>query len=394
MPNTTIVIPTYWGWSNGELPQTNDAIFDHPTPLDGKSTLPRLLESLQYQDEKNFNVLVISATVNAQLNKQVEEKIAQLIAPFKSDYPITQFSARDLSLLRKRVKSLGFNPAIVSLDNYSNIRNIQLIIPHIMGAEIIVALDDDEIVNPTYIQQATTFVGNKWRGNFISGVAGIYLDDSGEWQLPENPPTGNLFIDKAAIMNAGARLLIEEDRPLIKSPVAYGGNMVFHRTLFTQVGFDSGITRGEDIDYLINAHLYGHVFWFDKALTITHLPPEAHQTSPYTKLREDVIRFIYEREKLRYENIDPNKFKPYPGHFLVDNLEFHARLALEKTGTSEDVAQFGSAENVLDHAKAHTQKYLPRYFNFRKMWPRLMDALENDSVLKKYWRSKIEENAQ
>ncbi len=380
MPNTTVIIPTYWGWPGEHPSQANDAIFDHPTPLDGESTLPRLLESLRQQKGMGFNVLVITATVNAQLNKAVEEKVAQLIAPFESDYPIAQFSARDLALLRERIENLGFNPALVSLDNYSNIRNIQLIIPHIMGAEIIVALDDDEVVGPTYIRQATAFVGSEWQGEFISGVAGIYLDGNGEWQLPENPPTGNLFLDKAAIMNAGARLLMEEDQPLVKSPVSYGGNMIFHRALFTQVGFDPGITRGEDIDYLINAHLSGHAFWFDKTLTITHLPPESHQTSPYTKLREDMIRFIYEREKLRYANVDPSLFNPYPGRLLDNDLETHALQALEEAVTPEDAARLGSPPEVLAHAKAHTQKYLPRYFSFRETWPRLMNALKDDNV--------------
>ena len=382
MPNTTIIIPTYWGWPGGHPPQANDAIFDHPTPLDGESTLPRLLESLRHQKQKGFNVLVISAAVNAQLNKQVEEKVTQLIAPFKSDYPIAQFSAKDLAVLRQRVEALKFDPALVGLDNYSNIRNIQLIIPHIMGAEIIIAVDDDEVVDPNYTRQASTFAGRKWEGESVSGVAGIYLDAAGEWHLPEKPSTGNLFTDKPAIMNEGARLLMEKRQPLAKSPMSYGGNMVFHRDLFTNICFDPGITRGEDIDYLINAHLGGYAFWFDKALTITHLPPEAHQTSPYTKLREDVIRFIYEREKLRQANIEPALFNPYPGRFLDGNLESHALLALEEAVTPEDAARLGSPLEVLEHAKAHTKKYLPRYFEFREIWPQLMNALKDDDVLR------------
>ena len=45
-PPLSIVIPTYWGRPLGESPKPGDAIFDHPTPLDGDSTLPRLLKSL------------------------------------------------------------------------------------------------------------------------------------------------------------------------------------------------------------------------------------------------------------------------------------------------------------------------------------------------------------
>ena len=41
-----IAIPTYWTWPRGTPPRPSDAIFDHPTPVDGVSTLPRLLDSL------------------------------------------------------------------------------------------------------------------------------------------------------------------------------------------------------------------------------------------------------------------------------------------------------------------------------------------------------------
>jgi len=341
-----------------------------------------------------FNVLVISAAVNAQLEKAVEEKIAQLIAPFKSDYPIVQFAARDLALLQERMQAIGFNPSLVSLDTYPNIRNIQLIIPHVMGSEIIIALDDDEIVSPSYMQQASAFVGSKWRGQLISGVAGIYLNGNGEWLLPENPPTGNLFIDKVSIMNAGARSLMEDAQSLVKSPVSYGGNMIFHRDLFTQISFDPGITRGEDIDYLITAHIGGYKFWFDKTLAITHLPPMSHKTSPYAKLREDVIRFIYEREKLRHAEVDPRLFDPYPGRFLDTNLESHAFNALKDTATPEDIARFGSPQEVLTHAGEHSQKYIPRFFNFIETWPRLMREFEDDKLLQEYWHSKMEEDSQ
>lgn len=133
------------------------------------------------------------------------------------------------------------------------------------------------------------------------------------------------------------------------TPVALGGNMVFHRDLFIRVGFDPGITRGEDIDYLINARLAGHRFWLDKELLITHLPPEAYGALPYAKLVQDVYRFVYKREKLRLAGTDPAQFDPYPGRFLRDDVEEQALAALQAAVTPEAAVRFGPPDWLCLH---------------------------------------------
>jgi len=389
MSNVIIVVPTYWTWSAAQADRPVEAIFDHPTPVDGDSTLPRLLESLTALEGPDFDVLILTAVAHPQLEQPAAERVEGIIAPFRAQYPIAQFSADELRVLRERIAAPGFDPEMVSLGGYGPVRNNQLIVPHILGARVIVALDDDETVAPDYLQRATAFVGSQWQGHFVAGVAGLYLERHGEVMRPEGEPTGNIFLDKPAVMNAAIRLVIDQNEALVESPVAYGGNMVFHRELFTRIGFDPWITRGEDIDYLINARLQGHSFWFDKELVITHLPPEAYQSSPYTKLREDVIRFIYEREKLGKVGADPAQFDPYPGRFLRDDVEIHALAALQQTATPADVARMGSPEQILAQARHHAQEALGRYFAFAKGWPRLMDALGGDRFLRDHWQAKM-----
>jgi len=41
-----------------------------------------------------------------------------------------------------------------SLYSYPGIRNCQLVIPHVLGAEVVVTLDDDETVVPDYLTAA------------------------------------------------------------------------------------------------------------------------------------------------------------------------------------------------------------------------------------------------
>ncbi len=387
MLKTFIVIPTYWGRLTGQAPQLGDALFDHPTPVDGESTLPRLLQSLQQQEGAEFAVLIITAAVTASVEATAAQRVAELIAPYREAYPIAQFDAAELAFLRQCVPALTVAPAPVTLRSYPTIRNLQLIVPHILGAEKVIALDDDEVVAPDYVRRAVDVLDQEQQGERVCGAAGFYLDAAGEILLPESPHTGNIFRDKAAIMNAGTRALQSAPGRLVATPVAFGGNMLFHRDLFTRVGFDPGITRGEDIDYLINARLAGLRFWLDKELPIIHLPPTHYDSSPYGKLQQDAIRFIYEREKLKHSSVDPAYFDPYPGRFLRAGVAEHALAALRSAATPVDVEQFGLPWEIVTEARRHARVVAPHYAVFARRWPALLRDIGDNQQLQAHWQA-------
>jgi len=386
----TVVVPTYWTWERGTPPRPDDAIYDHPTPLDEPGTLTRLLESLSAIKQPEFNVVVITAATNPQLEAKARAKVEAIIAPFRDAFPIAQFAAGDLLILRQHMEQLGFGALVplISLRGYGNVRNIQLIVPHLLGSEVVVALDDDEVVEPDYLAKATEFIGREHGGKRVLGLAGFYLDEEGSLFLPERPPTGNIFLDKSTFMNQATQALQATPGRLVSTPVAYGGNMVFHRSLWERVPFDPYITRGEDIDYLINARLHRLEFFFDKELTIVHLPPEAYNVLPYAKLAQDVIRFIYERAKLlaarerpEFAPLEPQALDPYPGRLLREDVAAQALQALQRTATPQAVASYGSPEEIITEAERRASEAPPRYFEFARVWPRLLEALANDQAM-------------
>ncbi len=379
MPDTIIIVPTYWTWPAAQAGHSIGVVYDHPMPLDGESTLPRLLESLTALRGSEFSVLILTAVTHPELEQPAADRMTDLCAPFRTRLSLIQATEADAAFIRQRHPALAGD---VWMRSYAGVRNLQLLLPRALGAEVIVALDDDEIVAPDYLRVATELVGQERDGERMLGLAGCYLDAGGDVLLPERPPTGNLFQDKSRIMNEGMRALQAAPGRLARTPVAFGGNMVFHRDLFTRVGFDPGITRGEDIDYVINARLQGYDFWFDRELVITHLPPAGHQTSPYAKLAQDVTRFVYEREKLRLAGLAPAQFDPYPGRFLREDLETQARAALQTAATPEDTLRYGSPEAVLAQARRHAREVAPRYAEFRDRWPRLMAAVGQDAELR------------
>ena len=372
----SIVIPTYWG------PATA-ALYDHPTPVDGDSTLPQLLDSLAAQaDAPEFSVFVLVSAVGAEWEEAATRRVSAILAPYAPRLHPYLVDARTARLLVARLQPAGLDAQISGMKGYAAVRNVQLLVPAALGAQVIIALDDDEVVRPDYVRTATELIGAEHEGRKLVGIAGLYADAEGQVLLPEPAQTGNWLLDKAAFMNETLEGPLAASDRLSPTPMALGGNMVFHRELFARIGFDPGITRGEDIDYLLNARMAGFIFYLDRLLRITHLPPRHYESPPYGKMRQDVLRFVYEREKLRRGALTPEALDPYPGRLLRDDLDDHARGALAATATPEMVAQLGAPDDILAEAQRRAQELVPRYFEFAERWPEMVETLTKDDGLR------------
>ncbi|HID61673.1 MAG TPA: hypothetical protein EYP49_02835, partial [Anaerolineae bacterium] len=107
MSNAVIVIPTYWTWGSERPDGLVEAIYDHPTPLDGESTLPRLLKSLTALEGPRFSVLVLTATTHPELEQAAADRVTGLIAPFRAHYPIAQATEAEAAFIRERHPGLA-----------------------------------------------------------------------------------------------------------------------------------------------------------------------------------------------------------------------------------------------------------------------------------------------
>ena len=370
-----VVIPTYWG-------RSGRALYDHPTPLQGQSTLPRLLESLVTQiNAPDFKVLVLVAAVKQQENEIARERVIQLLAPFQDKLKLSladEHTAKWIrgSSLMKKISSS------ISMQGYGNIRNLQLLIPASLGADVIIALDDDEIVPEEYLTRAQKWIGKKLGNRAVTGVGGPYLDSKGSPYLPELAMGTNLFAAKSVLINQTMRELMAKPDRLVETPMIFGGNMIFHKKLFSQVCFDPSIPRGEDIDYLINAKIAGESFFFDPKLVITHLPPRQYESPEYGKMKQDLIRFSYEREKLLLAGLNLSSFSPYPGCLIDEEVVHLAQDALFAIGSEALAELFGTPEEVVQEARDFAKYNLPRYFEFAKLWPEIIKEVQNNRNFK------------
>jgi hypothetical protein len=394
-----VVVPTYWTRAGGAL-ESGDAMYDHPTPVDDEGTLGRLLESLTLLDVRQFYVVIVVAVTALSVAAEASARVRATA----QRYPSLSTLVVDDSVLTQLEAAVTIPNVtdLIALTDYSRVRNLQLLAPLALRCRAIVAVDDDEVViDPKFLFRAIESLGSVIDGRVVAGLAGYYLQNrKGQILLDVAAASSmapNIFDRKAVIMNDATNRVQAKRGKIVPTPFCFGGNMIFTPDLAARVCFDPAITRGEDIDYLINARLIGHWFYMNKKLTILHEPPAggSYHDSAFHKTVQDLLRFVYEREKLKAwrqigasEPVTAEDLDPYPGIFLRPDLdgfvgEVFQRI-LDQTdeghrltlGIPETVPEFMDAAQ--DHARAGVGAYRRR----QTTWALLVREAEEGSHIR------------
>ena len=325
MKEFTMVIPTYWGRGEGE--ETDEEIvFDHPTALNEEGTLARLLDSLSIFKQVTGKIVVISVANERGIAGDVKDNVGQIIAPYRSRYDITNLGQNSLEKIKESLADKGVSEStleLVNLNNYAAVRNICSLAGICNGSRYTIFIDDDEVfTDPDFLKKIEENMGQFVAGEEIEALAGYYLQPD-TYRLDESkvPKWRAPWWNNTVAMNAAFEKIIGQEPRLKPTPFVFGGNMTVSLEVLKKVPFDPRITRGEDIDFLLNLRIQGTTFYLDRKLAIKHLPPASAQKD-WKKVREDAIRFLYERKKVRdHGELALEELQPYPGIFLGDDLE-------------------------------------------------------------------------
>lgn len=389
-----LAIPTYWTYPGSQGPE--EVIFDHPTPLNSPGTLRRTLESLAPLVSQGVQVGVVAAATASSLEAQVESRVREIISSPALPYPVVFFSASHLKALQDFFKKQGQEEFVsfLSWSGYAQIRNLTLILANIWEAEVLVSLDDDEVINdPDFFSKIEEDFAALGGDHPVVGLAGIYRDAQGGVLLPEPSAPWSYVWPKFRWLNAALTELALTGPRLKLTPLGFGGNMALGAGLFRQLPFDPALTRGEDVDYVLNARMFKIPFFLDNTLSITHLPPDKpHPT--WLRLRQDLVRFSYTRLKLSQQEPQPGmarvttgELKPYPGNFLEDDLEArayqsHTLLALEYLAAGDPEGARQTLKNlVLMRQVTQTgDKVFQKYLHTVAKWRALQKWLAQPQV--------------
>jgi hypothetical protein len=390
-----LAVPTYWTHPEGRGGE--EIFFDHPTPLNTPGTLRRTLESLAPLMESGaVAVGVVAAPTAAELGPAMEAWLEELLGSPLLPYPVVLFGPSHLALLQEFLRGRGKQAwgDLLSLTGYGAIRNITLVLANLLGAEVLVSLDDDEVVeDKDFLAKISHDLAYLGRHHSVFGLAGVYENEDGRILVSEPETPWGLFWPKLRWMNQTFAKLLDSKEVLPRTPLALGGNMVLPAKLFRRLPFDPCIPRGEDVDYVTNAAKWGIPFFFDKNLRILHLPPEKpHPT--WLKLRQDLVRFAYARRKLREQEphpelvrVSPLELSPYPGNFLTDDLEekayrSHTLLALEYLAAGDVEGARRTLENLhlLQREKTCRENAFRSYLDLATRWQELQTWLATPEI--------------
>ncbi len=391
----TMIIPCYWRRKKPEGWRETDDVYDHPTPLDEKGTLGRVLKSLSILKQKDFNLVVLGISTAQNIQREVESKISSIIKEEATKVKTIFFSYSHLDKIHKHLANHGqerFIP-LLQLSGYSNVRNLCLFSAHLLGSEAAVLIDDDEIFeDPQFMERALEFIGKKIQGDKVFAVAGYYINPDNDFLINKEIAPWMTYWNKIDCMNRAFKEIIGKPPRLKETPFVFGGNMVVHCDLFTHVPFDPSVPRGEDIDYLINARMFGFKFYLDNELSIKHdAPPKTHPT--WRKVREDILRFVFEKSKLDAQEPAPGmkritaeNLDPFPGEFLREDLQdriFHSNIMLavdyllqgDKRGAVECMNNI-----FLARSKAAETNSFQNLIQLQKTWKNLIEYFSSEKI--------------
>ena len=389
------MVPTYWTSVKQEiLCLKQHAVYDHPTPVETQGTLSRLLNSLRETDmpKKSTVISIITAVTHPILEKIAEEKVREILSSYENDFNLKQISATTLKEIIAKEKSLSL---LLGFYGYSNVRNLGLMIAQILNSDIVIFLDDDVIVNDKeYFHKAQEFVGSFAENRLIGGIAGYYVDENGNYYLKvDRKAWWKTGWQKEEKMNEAFKV-IESEQRLVETTFAFGGNMVLHWKMFEKIPFDPYISRGEDMDLLVNAKMFGFKFLLDTKLKVLHLTGKGKKL--WSEMRQDLYRFSYMREKILSQKyikdvtkVPINSLEPYPGYFLHSNilLKFAVSSCLNSLhsileGGQENFKEFTNNLIHIPSAFKFAKRHRLSYFKFQKKWAKVLPELRGNVKLK------------
>lgn len=386
--NPAIVIPSYWAGQDTD--PLSPGRYDHTTAMgDSAPELETCLASLK--QVRGVMRVIVLAVCPKDATERVRATIEQIASAYP-ELPVTIVTNREAAAVQDRIARIApdVSGEPVSLRGYGAIRNMGLAVAAILGHDVAVFLDDDEVVlNEDFLVQAVHGLNQLTRqGLPILAKTGYFYDRSGSpFADTSHARWCDRWWTKRLKFNEWMRHALATTR-ISRSNYVCGGCMALHARAYTRVAFDPYITRGEDLDYLFNLRMNGLDMWFDNEWVVKHLPPVQRFVAP--RFQQNVYRWVYERAKIAYANdqvdlhqITPASLAPYPGPWISSELDGKiARTALARAVATKEHRRY---LRVLLRGRGEARRYAREncrsYLRFQNFWPTIMNALWGDSKL-------------
>lgn len=389
--NPVIVIPSYWDRSARPGPLGERGVYDYTTPID--KPLPELEVCLSSLEHVSGVLRVIVLVVAPQDCEEAARARVNSICRAHADLNPLVIGAREASHVERAVSRMAHHVAgeTVSLRGYGAIRNMGLAVAAILGHDVVVFLDDDEVaLGEDYLTKAVWGLGSLTRQNLqVLVKSGFFIDELGSPYAEPSGAWSEKYWSKAADFNRVMERAQTSASRITRSNHLCGGCCALHAAAFSKAPFDPYITRGEDLDYVLNVRAMGMDVWFDNEWCVQSQPPEEMAGAP-SLFMQDVHRWLYEYRKLDAMNarrdlhtITPESLMPYPAPWLSSGVRRRVfRTALRRFLTGPDrLAYLRILVRGRFDADRFARSASSRYLSFAMVWPTIVAALWEDRVI-------------
>lgn len=385
--NPVVLIPTYISARRKTDVGSVTATYDHTTTLSCKGELPRCLDSLR--KVRGLGQIVILVAAEPSIENRAASKIRN-VAEYFSDLDITVIAAPELALIRQRMGQLGVPVREeIGLEGYGAVRNLGLLVANMLDFDAAVFLDDDSVIeDEAFLEKAMYGLGKLTRrGIPILAKTGYYLNSEGSYRSSRSAKWYDRFWEQGKAFNEWIERAMRGPR-LSRSNHVCGGCLALHKEAFRRVSFDPWISRGEDLDYMLDLRMYGSDIWFDNRWVMRHLPPATPREG--LRFRQDIFRWLYECCKIEYARtqidllqIKPQSLQPYPGPFLEPSVAKRIKRTawLRSIGRPDGKGYRRAAKSATTDAARYGEEHCSHYFQFQFKWPAIMARLENDVIM-------------
>lgn len=389
--NPVIVIPSYWDRSARPGPLGERGVYDYTTPID--KPLPELEVCLSSLEHVSGVLRVIVLVVAPQDCEEAARARVNSICRAHADLNPLVIGAREASHVERAVSRMAHHVAgeTVSLRGYGAIRNMGLAVAAVLGHDVVVFLDDDEVaLGEDYLTKAVWGLGSLTRQNLqVLVKSGFFIDELGSPYAEPSGAWSEKYWSKAADFNCVMERAQTSASRITRSNHLCGGCCALHAAAFSKAPFDPYITRGEDLDYVLNVRAMGMDVWFDNEWCVQSQPPEEMAGAP-SLFMQDVHRWLYEYRKLDAMNarrdlhtITPESLMPYPAPWLSSGVRRRVfRTALRRFLTGPDrLAYLRILVRGRFDADRFARSASSRYLSFAMVWPTIVAALWEDRVI-------------
>ena len=387
--NPVVVIPTYVKDTSAQGDTGILQTFDHATSLGNKGELPRCLRSLE--GVQGIGQIIVIVACEERITYEAERQVHRICHENKALHTAV-FGINEVELIQRRLEQLGFGTLYdeIGTGSYGAIRNYGLALACVLGFDSVVFIDDDEVIeDPDFLAKAVYGLGKMTRSGVpILAKSGYYINSQGSYLASAKDKFSDKKWPKRKLFNAWISQAITGKR-LSRSNHSCGGCLALTQDAYMRVAFDPYISRGEDLDYLLNLRMYGSDMWFDNQWNLKHLPPKT--TNEGRRFRQDVYRWIYEYRKLEFSRtqidllqLKPSSLEPYPGPFLSEDIfkrvKSTARARMLTCSDKQSYAQALKCANT--DADEYATNQCSKYFTFQFTWADAMQGLKDDAVLR------------